>query len=217
MQTTGRAVMTAGLTAAMLTLAPLGWAQMDEDMGDDYSEMHGMGTMSPGQMGRMGQMEGMESMERGGRGGSMARMSAEDLKQRLGLSDEQTAKLKDIRRNYLKDTTMQGAKIRVAELELSDLLDDKKLDASKIEKKVKEIEALKSDLMMGRIRSLLKTADFLTPEQFDQLRAMTMRRMGAGMGGHMGEMKERRMGPPAGPGPHSGSGMPPGGMMGPHE
>jgi len=108
---------------------------------------------------------------------------------------------------------MQGAKIRVAELELSDLLDEKKLDASKIEKKVKEIESLRSELTMGRIRSLLKTADFLTPEQFDQLRTMTMRRMGAGgMGGPMGEeMKERRMGP------HSGTGMPPGGMMGPHQ
>lgn len=215
MRTITHTLILAGLTAAMFTLAPLGWAQMGEESDDSYSSMGmmssgGMGSMGGG--GSMGQMGGQTGgMGPSGRGGSMAQMSAEDLKQRLGLSDEQTAKLKDIRRNYLKDTTMQGAKIRVAELELSDLLDEKKLDASKIEKKVKEIESLKSELTMGRIRSLIKTADFLTPEQFDQLRTMTMRRMGT-----MGTMPKHPMGP-AGPGPHSGSGRPPGGMMGPHE
>jgi Spy/CpxP family protein refolding chaperone len=84
-------------------------------------------------------------------------------------------------------------------------LDEKKLDASKIEKKVKEIESLKSELLMGRIRSLIEAADFLSPEQFAQFRAMTMQRMNP-----MGHLQKHSMGP------HGGTGMTPGMMM-PHQ
>jgi len=219
----------AGLTAMILTLTPLGWAQADEETDDECPGAH-CDDAGGGPMGHMGHMEGMSSMhgEGGGYGGMSARMSAENLKQRLGLTDDQTAKLKELRRNYLKETTMQSARVRVAELELADLLDEKKLDASKIEKKVKEIESLKSELMMGRLRSLIKSADFLTPEQFTQFRAMTMQRMGAGGMGQMGRMPQQHPMGSSGMGPHGGSGMTPGqmpgqapgqmpGMMGPHQ
>ncbi len=195
MQTTRQMLILAGLTALIVALAPRGWAQMEEESTDAYSETNGAGAMPSGGMGMMSPSMGREGGH-GGPGGMMAQMSAENLKQRLGLSDDQATKLKELRRNYLKETTMQGARIRVAGLELSDLLDEKKLDASKIEKKVKEIEALKSELTMGRIRSLIKTAEFLTPEQFEQLRAMTMQRMGA-----MGPMQKHPMGL-SGTGPH---------------
>jgi Spy/CpxP family protein refolding chaperone len=206
MQTTRQLLILAGLTALILTLAPLGWAQMEEETTDAYSESNETGTMPSGGMGSMGQMGGQ--MGGGIRGGMMARMSTENLKQRLGLTDDQAAKLKELRGTYLKTTTMQGAKIRVAELELNDLLDEKTLDASKIEKKVKEIESLKSDLLMGRIRSLIKAADFLSPEQFAQFRDMTMQRMSP-----MGHMQKRPMGPHGGAGPMSGQTP---GMMMPH-
>jgi Spy/CpxP family protein refolding chaperone len=206
-QTTRPMLILAGLTALMLALAPLGRAQMEEESTDAYAEANDAGAMPSG---------GMPAMGRGDRGGMMAQMSSENLQQRLGLTDDQAAKLKALRGNYLKETTMQGARIRVAELELGDLLDEKKLDASKIEKKVKEIESLKSELLMGRIRSLIKSADFLSPEQFAQLRAMTMHRMGAMR--PMGRMQKHPMNP------HGGSGRMPGqmpgqmpGMMNPHQ
>ena len=121
---------------------------------------------------------------------------------------------------------MQAAKIRVAELELSGFLDEKKIDLLKIEKKFKTLESLHSQLMMGGIRSLLKAADFLTPEQFDQFRAMMMQRMVAM--GLRREIQKRPMEPGASPqgvmpGPHMPGAMPnqmPGqipGMTKPHQ
>jgi Spy/CpxP family protein refolding chaperone len=199
MNTHRSVLISALMAAALLLVASTSRADEDEYDADD----HPMGMMMPGQMGH-------------DQAGMMARMSAENLKQRLGLSDDQVAKIKEVRRNYLKDTVMQTAKVRVAELELNDLLDDKKLDAAKIEKKVKEMESLRGELTLMRVRSLLKTADFLTPEQFEQFRSMTTRRMGGAGMGSKGGMERGKMGP-SGPGPHGGQGMMPPGMMKPHE
>jgi Spy/CpxP family protein refolding chaperone len=200
MQTTRQMLVLAGLTALIFSLAPLGWAQMEEESTDTYSDANDSVTMPSGGMGSMGQMGGemggghmggMPSMGATGHGGMMAQMSMANMKQRLGLTDDQAAKLKALRSTYLKETTMQGAKVRVAELELNDLLDENKLDTSKIEKKVKEIESLKGELLMVRIRSLIKAADFLSPDQFAQFRAMTMHRMSA-----MRSMKGKPQHPP---------------------
>jgi Spy/CpxP family protein refolding chaperone len=112
-----------------------------------------------------------------------------------------------LRSTYLKDTTMQQAKVRVAELELNELLDAAKPDAAKVEKKVREMESLRSELTLSRVRYLLKAADFLTPEQFKKFRAMTMgRHMDQMMGASHGPMKK------GGPGMSlkDGSGMAPG-------
>lgn len=211
MKTTHHALICASLAAALLFVLPTAWAQMNEDEETYDASSGGTGMMPPGHM------------SQGGQGGMMAQMSAEHLKQRLGLTDEQTAKLKELRRAYLKETVMQTAKIRVAELELVDLLDDKKLDMSKIEKKVKETEALRSELTLSRVRSLMKSAEFLTPEQFEKLRAMTVRRLGtANPHGPMGNMERGKMGPPSESNPHGSPGMMPGqgampGMMNPHQ
>jgi Spy/CpxP family protein refolding chaperone len=199
MKTTHHALICASLAAALLFVLPTAWAQMNEDEETYDAPSGGTGMMPPGHMGQ-------SSMT--------TQMSAEHLKQRLGLTDEQTAKLKELRRTYLKETVMQTAKIKVAELELGDLLDDKKLDLSKIEKKIKEAEALRSELTLSRVRSLMKSADFLTPEQFEKLRAMTVRRLGANPHGPMGPMEKGKMGPPSSSNPHGGQGMAPGqGMM----
>ncbi|HUJ79107.1 MAG TPA: periplasmic heavy metal sensor [Nitrospiria bacterium] len=211
MHTTRPLFILTGTMALVLALAPLGWAQTEEETTDAYAESNDAGGTPPGSMESMeymgGQMGGMSSMGGAGHGGMMAYLSTENLKQRLGLTDDQAVKLKALRSDYLKTTTMQGAKVRVAEYELNDLLDEKKLDASKIEKKVKEIESLKGELMMSRIRSLLKSADFLSPEQFAQLRAMTMRRMGGVR--PMGRFQHPPMHPmnPSGMGPHGAGPM----------
>lgn len=188
-----------GLTAWLVS-APAAWAQPPGHDDDGYGNPHG-GMMSPDAKGGQMDHDQMRNM-----------MTAENLKERLGLSDDQVAKLKELRSTYLKDTTTQGAKVRVAELELNDLLDVAKPDAAKVEKKVREMEALRGDLTLSRVRYLLKAADFLTPEQFKKFRAMTLGRMMMGAShGSRGSMQKSGPGmPPAG-----GSGMMPG--MSPHQ
>jgi Spy/CpxP family protein refolding chaperone len=173
-----------------------------EEKGYDADE-HGMGMMRPGDTDHE-------------RPGKMSRMSVDQMQQRLGLSDDQAAKLKVLRSGYLKETMTQTTKVRVAELELGDLLDEKKLDASKIEKKIREIESLRGDLMVSRVRFLLKAGDFLTPEQFQSFRAMTTKGMGAAGKAPTGKMGREGTAPHEGSGMSQGQGMMPPGMA-PHQ
>jgi len=189
---------------ALLVSAPAAWAQPPGHDDDGYGNPH-EGMMSSEAMGG-GMSETMGGQMNHDRMQSM--MTAENLKERLGLSDDQVDKLKALRNTYLKETTTQGAKVRVAEIELNELLDAAKPDAAKVEKKVREMESLRSDLTLSRVRFLLKTGDFLTPEQFKKFRAMTMGRM---TGASHAPMKKMEHGT-AMPG---GSGMAPG--MPPHQ
>ena len=197
----GRVFLFAVVALAILSTPPMAWSQSRPHNDDEYDDRgaspHGRGT------------------------GSIP-MTASSLKARLGLTDEQADKLRALRRDYLKETVMQTAKVRVAELELNDLLDQDELNASKIEKKVKEMEALRGDLTLSRVRSLLKATDFMTPEQFKKFRAMTVRRMGAagahgptGMMGKAGKSSQSEKSPHGGPAMMPRGPMP--GMMNPHQ
>jgi Spy/CpxP family protein refolding chaperone len=106
-----------------------------------------------------------------------AEFSPADLKKQLGLTDEQAAKLRTLHLETMKETILQGAKLKVAALELRDLFRNGTLDESAIEKKVKELESLRSDLTLAHTRALLKAEAFLTPEQFGRYRTLMVRRM----------------------------------------
>lgn len=188
MQTSRSAFIVAGLMAGFLCASPV-WAEPPDDYDDERS---GEGMPHPS-----------------GHSGMAGSMSVDRLKQRLSLTDDQLAKLKELRRNYLKETLMLETRIKIAELELADLLDAKKLEVPAIEKKVREQEGLRSDLTMQRVRSLLKAGEFLTPEQLELFRAMTVRRMEMG-GAHPSTMRKDKDGDhPASSSPH-GMGMSPG-------
>jgi Spy/CpxP family protein refolding chaperone len=103
--------------------------------------------------------------------------SPADLKEQLGLTDEQAAKLRTLHLETMKETILKGAKLKVTALELRDLIRNGALDESAIEKKVKELESLRCDLTLAHTRALLKAETFLTPEQFGRYRTLMVRRM----------------------------------------
>ncbi len=191
MQPSRAALILAGLFAGLLLTAPV-WADpKDTDYDDDHPSM----GMTP---------------HHGDKSGMTGPMSVDRLKERLSLSDEQTGKLKELRRNYMKETLTLGTKIKIAELELEDAMDEKQLSISAIEKKARELEALRSDLTVQRVRFLLKAGEFLTPEQFETFRSMTTRRMEMG-GSHPSTMRKGKDGDSPSPdSPHGGRGMSPG-------
>ncbi len=141
---------------------------------------------------RMTGMQGKEGMERGmGMGMSGYRggygggpFDIDMLKDQLKLNDDQMAKLKKIRSDYQKEMIKRHANMKVAEMELWEILDTKNLDMAKAEKKVKELEGMRSDLMMYRIKALQDTQKFLTPEQYEQFRELGFRAMRGMMGRH---------------------------------
>ncbi len=151
-------------------------------------------------MGRFSKKEGMEQkMGMEGYGESSygdGPFDVEVFKERLKLNNDQVEKLKRLRSDYRKEVIKRRANLRVAELELWELIDAKNLDMGKAEKKVREVEAMRSDLMLYRLKTLQETRKFLTDEQYEQFREIGFRSMRHMMGGHgmMGGMGGGMMG-----------------------
>jgi hypothetical protein len=174
------------------------FAQTGSGMPGERERRHGAGGMMPGE-GRMSP----EMMMKGRPHGDM--LSPEMLREALGLNDEQVQKLRQLRSDYEKETIRKHADLRVARLEMRDLLEQKNIDMGQLEKKIRQIEGVRSDLMLFRVKSLMKAKEFLSAEQFDRLRKMTLAMAAHRGGGMMG-------------GPMMGGGMMRGPMPGnPHE
>ncbi|MFY9268756.1 MAG: periplasmic heavy metal sensor [Candidatus Manganitrophaceae bacterium] len=167
---------------------------------------HGGGEKEHGKMERpMGHptMPGMSGMK----GGMF--FSMEGLKGGLGLNDEQAKKLHDLFIDYRKGSIQKRAALEVVEIELDEAIVDPKLDLGKVEKKAKEKEAIETDFLMFRVRTMAKAKEFLSEDQYGKFRKMIELRMrmggmhgkhggkhGAGYGGMMGKG-----------GPHGSMGM----------
>jgi hypothetical protein len=140
-----------------------------------------------------------------------APFSIDALKEALGLSEEQVAKMKALRVAYEKERIKKEAEIKVVEVEFFELLDQKELDLPKIEAKLKQLGALQAELGFFRVKKLQDTRAFLSTDQFAKFKAYTQQAVGSRMGmkSMMGQqMKSGMMSPhPMGMGGMMGPGM----------
>ncbi len=152
---------TAGVIAGVITcvLVSTGWAQPAGHPPMGKGGMQGPSSGHPG-------MGGM--------------FSPSFMKDQLKLSDDQIQKFKKLRNDYEKESIKRGADIKIAEIELWELMDKKDLTADQIEKKVREVEGKKTDLRVYRFRHLMTLKTILSPEQFEQFRSMGMMMFGGG-------------------------------------
>jgi Spy/CpxP family protein refolding chaperone len=166
------------------------------------------GMMGQGGMGMMGpqMMRGMQAMPEGmemPRPRQLARM----LKAELGLSDDQVKQLMQIFSQMMKARIKQRADIRIAELELGELLEADSVDMGQVEGKLKAIEGLRTTLQLSLIKAHEQAKGILTPEQRQKLERLhdrlpgmmgpgmmrMMERMGEGGSGGMGMMGPQMM------------------------
>jgi Spy/CpxP family protein refolding chaperone len=124
-------------------------------------------------------------------GGGLPHSMTSYLKERLGLDESQVEKLKKVHSDYEKTMVRKHADVHVAEMELGDVLQQKNVDMNAVEKAVRKIESLRSDISLYRVKSLLDTRSFLTDEQYQKFREYTverypMMRGGMGSGGYGG-------------------------------
>ncbi len=104
----------------------------------------------------------------------------------LGLDDKQKEDIEAIHIRCMKEMIRKRADVRVAEIELKEILAKDPVDMVTAEAKVKEIEGIKTNLRILHIKSMEEIKSKLTPEQKKKFKSFTeMRRMG-GMG--MGPM-----------------------------
>jgi Spy/CpxP family protein refolding chaperone len=90
-------------------------------------------------------------------------------REKLGLSSEQVKNLERLRNDFEKESIRKEADIRVAKMDLRDLLEAQPVDMSKVEAKVREIERLRADLRFARIRTVAKGKEQLTADQRKKL------------------------------------------------
>ena len=116
----------------------------------------------------------------------------------LGLSPAQVDTLRKLMIDSERAAIKRKADVQLARLDLRTLMmpdptdPNKPRDLSKIEAKVREIEKLRADGSIARIRSMEQSRQTLTPEQREKLRAMFTARWQRG---------------PQGPRPGAGRGM----------
>lgn len=91
-------------------------------------------------------------------------------RQELGLSAQQVEALERLRADFQKEVVRRDADIRVAELDLATLLRGAGPgDLAPAEAKVREIERLRADLRIARLRAIEQAKALLTPEQRETL------------------------------------------------
>ncbi len=116
----------------------------------------------------------------------------------LGLDAKQKTAIGEIVLKARKETIKKMADLEIARLDLKEIVKKDLIDMDAAKAKIKQIEAIKSDMMLAHIADLEKIRNVLTPEQrekFNELMEMPMMGMGGMMGrGMMDNMPMMDMG-----------------------
>ena len=91
--------------------------------------------------------------------------SGEMMKEALKLSDEQAAKMKELRSDHMKSMTDNQASVKKAHIDLRGLMTADKPDRAAIKAKMKEIADLRLEGEYNRIDHMFTVRSMLTPEQ----------------------------------------------------
>ena len=145
-------------------------AAAQEEMGQSSDnpavEVHGMGQGWRGHF-RWG--------GHGGSGGRPIISLALRHRQELGLSPAQVETLERLRDDFRREAIKRGAEIRIADLDVAALTRTdpadlaKPVDMAKVEAKVRELERLRAEQQLSRIRAIEAGKAQLTPEKRTKL------------------------------------------------
>jgi len=90
----------------------------------------------------------------------------------LELSQEQIRTLERLRNDFQREAIRREADLRIAETDLTNLLDAEAVELGQVEAKVREIERLRADLRLARIRTIEEGKAQLSSEQRKKLQAL---------------------------------------------
>lgn len=130
------------------------------------------GSMMPGMMSPM--MDGMMSGRARGcmmmaEGLMKGQFDLARLRKTLALTDEQVERLRAGVRPFQKEDILAHAAMKVATLELADLLAGEKTDFGKVEAKLKEIEGLRTKARLAQLKAADAVKRVLSTEQLELL------------------------------------------------
>lgn len=114
----------------------------------------------------------------------LAMLDDDRVKSALGLTDDQTSRLRQIVVDTQKSGITTGAEMAVRGIELRELLRADNPDRDTVMKKIDQISALRTEMLKQDVDALLKAKTVLTPEQQKKIRTFIERhRAGGAMGG----------------------------------
>jgi hypothetical protein len=172
--------------AAQGPMAPPPAEQSDHGMGDGVGPTQWSGPRGPG--GMHGPQGGMEQhrggmMHRGRMGRPLISMMLHH-RDELGLSAPQVESLERLRADFMRDAIRRQADQKIARLDLFGLLRPdpadpaRAVDMTKVEGKIREIEKMRADLQVARIRTIEAGKAQLTPDQRTKLAALLAQHRG---------------------------------------
>ena len=153
-------IIVAAMTLLVFSIPGPAFSQM-KDMsmkghGEGHGQMMGMGTMD-----RMGDMMGMC-------------MQHADM---MGLTDDQLLKMKPMHSEMQKKQARFQADLKIAEIELMDILEVKDFDLEKASAAVKKIEDIKTAHHLEMLKAMKEMRTILTDEQFKKMKKMMPMKM----------------------------------------
>ncbi len=128
--------------------------------------------------GRHGQMMGMSNMDKMG---DMMGMCIEHP-DNIGLTNDQILKMKPLHSEMQKKNAQFKADLKIAEIELKEIMEVKDFDIEKADSAVRKNEALKTAHHLEMLKAMKEMRTILTDEQFTKMITMktnekTMKRM----------------------------------------
>ena len=109
------------------------------------------------------------------------------LSEKLGLTDEQTDKIADIMTQAGKKTVKARADLRVAGIELAELLTQDEVDKGKVDGKVSQIAQAREKMIRHRMDIFFQIREVLTPEQRKKAKPFIRRMFSHHRGGFSGK------------------------------
>lgn len=142
-----------------------------------FSEMKDMSMK--GHRGDHGRMMGMCNMDK------MEKMDMDDMMgmccghaDKMGLTDEQSMKMKPIHSEMQKKNARFKADLKIAQIELKDIMDVKDFDLEKAGSAVKKIADIKTAHHLEMLSAMKEMRTILTDEQFKKMKSMKHMEMG---------------------------------------
>ena len=103
----------------------------------------------------------------------------------MGLTDDQMMKMKPLHREMQKKQIRSKADLKIAEIELMEVMEVKDFDLDKATSAVKKIEDIKTARHLEMLKAMKDMRTILTDDQFKNMHKMCMMKMGEKKHGKM--------------------------------
>jgi len=103
------------------------------------------------------------------------------LKERINLSKDQVRTIEKMRDAHQESAIRRAADIKVLELKVASYMGKENINRGKLEKMLRQVAAMKTDLTIANINYLLDLRDLLTPDQIKKIESIRNERIRMGM------------------------------------